>query len=274
MSWRRKSIGNILPALLLFLDDDLGQHRAGDVLAALGVIDHELAALLHHVLQIVERHIGAGRGVVEPPVGVFLDDDWPGPRPRLRGHWLRPIFGPCPLKLTISRFIFHAYYASLGRALDPVYIIAAVASRLARIMRGKVSCPTREWLFGPNRRKIVFPVLQKASPGAGLVPCRYTCAHGGTARSRSACQALCGAVAGSIDRNGGRPALAEGMAGLLTGLVPAAWPPGKCIRRMDLAPRTRGAAAEPRASGPAAAGVSTWPTPPGLGSPRARPCRS
>ena len=62
-------------ALALLLEDDLGQDRAGDVLAGLGVIDDEVGALLHHFGEIVEGDIGAGRGVVEAPVGVFLDDD-------------------------------------------------------------------------------------------------------------------------------------------------------------------------------------------------------
>ena len=47
----------------------------GDVLAAFGVLDGEIVALLHHDRQVVQRHIGAGAGVVETPVGVFLDND-------------------------------------------------------------------------------------------------------------------------------------------------------------------------------------------------------
>ena len=66
----------VLPAfLVLLLEDDLGQHRAGDVLVGLGVVDHEILAGLHHGGEVFERHIGAGAGVVEPPVGVFLDGD-------------------------------------------------------------------------------------------------------------------------------------------------------------------------------------------------------
>src|SRR5205814_4652282 len=67
----------VLP-LLLLLDDDLGQHRAGEVLAGLGVVDDEIATLLDQRGKIVERHIAAGRSIVEPPVGVFLDDHWFG----------------------------------------------------------------------------------------------------------------------------------------------------------------------------------------------------
>ena len=64
-----------LPALALFLEDDLGQHRAGDVVAGLGVVDDEVDLVLYHLRQMIERDVGRGGGVVEPPVGIFLDDD-------------------------------------------------------------------------------------------------------------------------------------------------------------------------------------------------------
>jgi len=73
----------ILPDLLLLLDDDLRQHRPRDVLAGLGVVDDELAAALHHRAEVVERDVAARRRVVEPPVGVFLDDD----RRRFAAAW-------------------------------------------------------------------------------------------------------------------------------------------------------------------------------------------
>jgi len=60
---------------LRVLDDDLRQHGTRDLLAGLRVEDHEIIALLHHLREIFERYIRAGRGVVEPAVGVFLDDD-------------------------------------------------------------------------------------------------------------------------------------------------------------------------------------------------------
>ena len=41
----------------------------------LASIDHEILAALHHRGEVFERHVGAGAGIVEPPVGVFLDDD-------------------------------------------------------------------------------------------------------------------------------------------------------------------------------------------------------
>ena len=67
--------GQEVLALALLSDNDLRQHRAGEVFAGLGVIDHEVGAILYHLAQVVERDIAARRGVVEPPVGVFLDDD-------------------------------------------------------------------------------------------------------------------------------------------------------------------------------------------------------
>ncbi len=63
----------ILAGLVFLFEDDLRQHRAGDVVAGLGVIDEEILALLHHRREILERHIGAGAGIIEPPVRVFLD---------------------------------------------------------------------------------------------------------------------------------------------------------------------------------------------------------
>jgi hypothetical protein len=65
----------ILPFLVLLLEDDLRQHRTGDVVAALGIINDEIFAALHHCRQVFQRYIGAGAGIVEPPVGVFLDGD-------------------------------------------------------------------------------------------------------------------------------------------------------------------------------------------------------
>ena len=63
----------VLAGLVFLLEDDLRQHRAGDVVAGLGVVDEEILAVLHHRREILERHIGAGAGIIEPPVGVFLD---------------------------------------------------------------------------------------------------------------------------------------------------------------------------------------------------------
>jgi hypothetical protein len=65
----------VLTFLVLLFEDDLGQHRAGDILARLGVVDDEVFPLLDQRGEILERHICARSGIVEPPVGVFLDDD-------------------------------------------------------------------------------------------------------------------------------------------------------------------------------------------------------
>jgi len=61
--------------LVLLLENDLGQDRAGDVLAGLGVVDDKILAILHHGGEVLERHVAAGPGIVEPAVGVFLDSD-------------------------------------------------------------------------------------------------------------------------------------------------------------------------------------------------------
>ncbi len=53
-------------ARLVFLfEDDLGQYRAGDVIAGLGVVDEEILAVLDHRREVLERHIGARAGIIE-----------------------------------------------------------------------------------------------------------------------------------------------------------------------------------------------------------------
>jgi hypothetical protein len=64
-----------LAFLVLLLEDDLCQHRTGDVLAGLGVVNHKILALFDHDREVFQRHIGAGAGIIEPAVGVFLDGD-------------------------------------------------------------------------------------------------------------------------------------------------------------------------------------------------------
>src|SRR6185312_6045728 len=62
-------------ALILLLEDNLCENRAGNVLAGFRVEDHKVFAFLDHHRQIFERNVGARAGVVETPVGVFLDRD-------------------------------------------------------------------------------------------------------------------------------------------------------------------------------------------------------
>jgi len=64
----------VLPLRFLF-HDDLRQHRTGDVIPGLRVIDHEIRPVLHHLAKMVQGHIAARRGVVQPTVGVLLDGD-------------------------------------------------------------------------------------------------------------------------------------------------------------------------------------------------------
>ena len=62
-------------AAAFLVHDDLGEDVVGDVLAGLGVDDFELALLADHLGEALERDVGRAFGVIEPPVGVFLDDD-------------------------------------------------------------------------------------------------------------------------------------------------------------------------------------------------------
>ena len=57
----------------LLLEDDLGQHRTGDVFVGLGVVNDEVLPAFHHLRQVGQGHVGARRGIVEPAVGVFFD---------------------------------------------------------------------------------------------------------------------------------------------------------------------------------------------------------
>src|SRR5581483_9389464 len=63
------------PAFLL--DDDLREDRMGEVFAGLRVVDDKVSLAAHHFGEVLERHIGARVGIIEPAVGVFLDDDRP-----------------------------------------------------------------------------------------------------------------------------------------------------------------------------------------------------
>ncbi len=57
----------VLP-LALFLDDDLGEDRAGDVIPAFGVVDHEVDALLHHLAEMIQSDVAAGRRIVRSAI--------------------------------------------------------------------------------------------------------------------------------------------------------------------------------------------------------------
>ena len=60
--------------LRFLLEDDLREDGVGDVLARLRVLNREILALLHHDGEVVEGHVAARPGIVQSPVGVFLDD--------------------------------------------------------------------------------------------------------------------------------------------------------------------------------------------------------
>ena len=59
-------------AFALFLDDDLRQHAARDVLRRFRVVHNEIPARADHVGQIVERDVARRFGVIQPAVGVFF----------------------------------------------------------------------------------------------------------------------------------------------------------------------------------------------------------
>src|SRR5882724_1559769 len=63
----------ILARLVFLLEDDLRQHRTGDIVTGLGVVDKEILAVLHHRREILERHVGAGAGIIEPSICLFFD---------------------------------------------------------------------------------------------------------------------------------------------------------------------------------------------------------
>src|ERR1700689_940436 len=65
----------ILSFFILLLEYDLRQHRAGDLLAGLGVVDHEILACLPHGGEIFERDVATGAGVVEAAVSVLFNGD-------------------------------------------------------------------------------------------------------------------------------------------------------------------------------------------------------
>src|SRR5262245_7805336 len=62
------------------LDDDLFEHERRDVLAGLGVVDHEFLLVLYHGAEILDRQVAASGRIVEPPAGILPDDN------RFRGH--------------------------------------------------------------------------------------------------------------------------------------------------------------------------------------------
>ena len=65
---------HLLGAVGLFFHDDLGQDRMGDVGPGLGVEHLEIDPFAGHRCQVVEGDVAGRAGVVEAPVGVFLDD--------------------------------------------------------------------------------------------------------------------------------------------------------------------------------------------------------
>ena len=59
-----------IAALAILFQDDLGQDRSGQVVAALGIMHHEMLALPDHAAQIVQRDVAARARIVQATVGV------------------------------------------------------------------------------------------------------------------------------------------------------------------------------------------------------------
>ena len=51
-----------------------------NVIAGIGVVDHEVLLVLHQGAEVLDRHVAACSRVIEPSIGISLDDD------RFRGH--------------------------------------------------------------------------------------------------------------------------------------------------------------------------------------------
>jgi hypothetical protein len=62
------------------LDDDLFEYGTGNVIASIGVVDHEVLLVLHQGAEVLDRHVTARSRVIEPSIGISLDDN------RFRGH--------------------------------------------------------------------------------------------------------------------------------------------------------------------------------------------
>src|SRR5262249_52693600 len=113
------------------------------VLVGLGVMHDKIAALLDHLRKVFERHITAGRRVVEAPVGVFLDDDRLGTGGLFGPGCIHarsvPAWRQC-CSATIARFMpisainRTAYGANTGppSALRPIIAAMTDADELAR----------------------------------------------------------------------------------------------------------------------------------------------
>ena len=74
MIWASDLGGEHRHAAGLFFENDLQQDAARDLVAALGVAHFEALVVEHHLLHIGQRDVAARPGVVEPPVGIFLQD--------------------------------------------------------------------------------------------------------------------------------------------------------------------------------------------------------
>src|SRR3954462_6828717 len=66
-------------AMACTLDDDLFEDGMRNVIAGIGVVGHEVLLILQGA-EVLDRHVAACSRVIEPSIGISLDDD------RFRGH--------------------------------------------------------------------------------------------------------------------------------------------------------------------------------------------
>src|SRR4029079_180537 len=57
------------------LDDDLFEYDMRDVIAGIDVVDHEVLLVIHQGAEVIDAHVAARSRIIEPSVGISLDDD-------------------------------------------------------------------------------------------------------------------------------------------------------------------------------------------------------
>ena len=145
----RKLIGSMVAAARFLVDDDLGQHLAGDVLAGLGVDHFELAAFAHHLRESVERDVSGAFGVIETPIGVLLDRHLAGDLAMDRSQTTTPTLLPQHSALQHERAPAPAAVVSriaTARCPEPTPSLRAMRLRacaLTKPRRGATRPPTK-----------------------------------------------------------------------------------------------------------------------------------
>src|SRR5262249_52554076 len=141
---------------------------AGDVLAGLGVEDHEVDPVLHHLAQMIEGDTAAGRRVVEPAIGVFLDGDR-----RFLGSGGGLGHGDFPAIMHRSIAGLRSVMASgsppgavllkQGRKPEKTAVAASWGDIIRRSSPANVATAAKRRAFDPRRRSAWAMCLQSAS---------------------------------------------------------------------------------------------------------------